>query len=113
MGHCEMTLAVAGLSDIELHARCRRLAEGDWSSFPAAERVAYRFAWKLTRAPWTVTTADLAALVAAFGRRTATAVAWQVAWGAYMTRVAEALQLPLETTNVFAPPLQRFRRSEK
>ena len=103
MGHCEMTLAVAGLSDAELHARCRRLADGDWASFPPAERAAYRLARRLSATPWDVGPDDLRPLVAAFGRRGAVAVSWQIAWGAYMTRVAEALQLPLERENVFAP----------
>jgi len=41
-------------------------------------------------------------LADAFGRLRALDLIWLVAWCNYMTRVAEALQLPLETTNVFA-----------
>ena len=48
-----------------------------------------------------MTSADVDALVGAFGRARALDVIYHVAWGNYMTRVAEALQLPLETTNVF------------
>ena len=44
MGHTEMLLAVAGLDDKALQERTRRLASGDWSSFPASERMAYSFA---------------------------------------------------------------------
>ena len=51
MGHCEMLLAVAGLDDKKIEERTRRLASGDWSSFPPAEQVAYAFARKLSVSP--------------------------------------------------------------
>jgi alkylhydroperoxidase family enzyme len=104
MGHSEMLLAVAGMSEDEVEARAMRLADGAWEDFPPAEREAFRFARKLTAAPWTVGDADVAALTAAFGPERALDVIWHVAWGNYMTRIADAFQLPLETTNVFAPP---------
>ena len=40
MGHCEMLLAVAGLDKTALDERTRRLASGDWSSFPPGDRAA-------------------------------------------------------------------------
>jgi hypothetical protein len=104
MGHSEMLLAVAGLDENGVKARAMRLADGEWSDFPAADREAFRFARKLTAQPWNVTDADVGALTAAFGRERALDVIWHVAWGNYMTRIADAFQLPLETTNVFAPP---------
>lgn len=104
MGHSEMLLAVAGLTQDEVKARAARLANGDWPDFPAAERVAYRFARKLTARPWTVSDADVEELTATFGRERALDVIWHVSWGNYMTRIADAFQLPLETTNVFEPP---------
>ena len=104
MGHSEMLLAVAGLTPDEIKARASRLADDAWSDFPAPERVAFRFARKLTAAPWTITDADVRALTDAFGRARALDLIWHVAWGNYMTRVADAFQLPLETTNVFEPP---------
>src|SRR5436305_1909891 len=61
MGHCEMLLAVAGLTDKEIEGRARRLASGDWSGFPPAERLAFGFALKLTREPAAVTDADVRA----------------------------------------------------
>ena len=48
MGHSEMGLAVAGLKDNEIKQRVARLATGDWSDFPPAERQAFQFAYKLT-----------------------------------------------------------------
>ena len=104
MGHSEMLLAVAGLTESDIAARARQLADGEWSEFSAAERVALQFARRLTAEPWEVTDADISALVGAFGRHRALDLVWHVAWGNYMTRVADAFQLPLEATNVFQRP---------
>jgi len=103
MGHSEMLLAVAGMTAGEIETRARQLADGDWSEFPPSERVALRLARKLTAEPWTMTAEERSELVAIFGRHRALDIVWQIAWGNYMTRVADALQLPLETTNVFTP----------
>jgi len=102
MGHTEMLLAVAGLTGEEIKERTTRLADGEWSAFSSSERVAFRFASRLTSRPWEVSAADVESLADAFGRLRALDLIWHVAWCNYMTRVAEALQLPLETTNVFA-----------
>ena len=107
MGHSEMLLAVAGLTEEEIETRTARLADGEWSEFSPSERVAFRFARKLTAEPWAVTAADVDALVETFGRHRALDVIWYVGWCNYMTRVADALQLPLETTNVFEPEPNR------
>jgi hypothetical protein len=102
MGHSEMLLAVAGLTEEEIAARAAELADGDWSEFAAEERVALEFAHRLTAAPWTVGDEDLRVLERSFGLERSLDLVWHVAWGNYMTRVADAFQLPLETTNVFA-----------
>jgi alkylhydroperoxidase family enzyme len=99
-----MLLAVAGLKDDEIKRRVRSLASGDWSAFSQAERLAFRFAHKLTREPAAVSDRDVGALVEAFGRHRAIDLIWRAAWCNYMTRVADAFQLPLERDNVFAPP---------
>ena len=104
MGHTEMLLAVAGLTGEEIKERTARLASGEWSAFSPSERVAFRFASRLTSKPWEVSGADVDSLVDAFGRMRALDLIWHAAWCNYMTRVAEALQLPLETTNVFKTP---------
>lgn len=106
MGHSQMLLAVAGLSDDEVKGRVKRLAGADWSSFPAYERQAFRFAAKLTKSPAEVSKADVDGLVKTFGPERAVDLIWYTGWCNYMTRVADAFQLPLEKENVFAPPPQ-------
>jgi hypothetical protein len=100
MGHCEMLLAVAGLDEKALVERTRRLA-GDWSSFPASERAAYVFARKQAKSPWDVSAQDVECLVNHFGPERAIDVIWWACRCHYMTRVADAFQLPLEKENVF------------
>ena len=104
MGHCEMLLAVAGLDDKAVNQRVRRLAAGDWSSFPPAERAAFAFARKQATDPAAVTPADLEELTRHFGPVRALDVLWWACRCHYMTRVADAFQLPLERENVFAKP---------
>ena len=104
MGHSEMLLAVAGLKDDEIKSRTKRLASGDWSDFAPAERQAFQFAHKLSSKPAALTEKELRALTDTFGRHRAIDLIWYGAWCNYMTRVADAFQLPLEKTNVFAPP---------
>ena len=104
MGHAEMLLAVAGLKPEEVKSLTRKLAAGDWSDFPRAQRTAFALAYKLSKDPAAITDADRAALVEVFGRERAADLVWYVSWCNYMTRVADAFQLPLERENVFAPP---------
>ena len=101
MGHTQMLLAVAGLDELGLKERVAKLASGDWSSFPASERAGLLFARKLSRAPWTVRQSDIDLLTAHLGRERALDTVWYVCWCNYMTRVADAFQLPLERDNVF------------
>jgi hypothetical protein len=104
MGHSEMLLAVAGLKVDEIKKRTESLASGDWSVFPPAERLAFQFAHKLASKPADLTDRDVGGLVEMFGRERALDLVWYGAWCNYMTRVADAFQLPLERENVFAPP---------
>jgi alkylhydroperoxidase family enzyme len=99
-----MLLAVAGMTDDEIKGRVKRLAGADWATFPAYERQAFRFAAKLTRTPAEVCKADVDGLVGTFGPERAVDLIWYTSWCNYMTRVADAFQLPLEKENVFAPP---------
>src|SRR5687768_5674461 len=103
MGHSEMLLAVAGLKPDEIQARTQKLAEGDWSDFSPAEQVAFQFAYKQAKEPGKLTDADVRGLTGAFGRHRALDLVWYGGWCNYMTRVADAFQLPLEKENVFAP----------
>ncbi len=99
-----MLLAVAGLDSDAVTERTRRLAGGDWSSFPEAEQAAFAFARKQARKPWSITDDDFDGLVRHFGKERALDVVWWACRCHYMTRVADAFQLPLERENVFQPP---------
>ena len=107
MGHSEMLLAVAGLKDDEIAKRTKDLADGAWSAFAAHERQAFQFAHKLTREPATVGRGDIEALVKTYGPERTADLIWYTAWCNYMTRVADAFQLPLERDNVFAGPKEK------
>ena len=104
MGHSEMLLAVAGLKPDEVKNLTKKLATGDWSSFPKAQRSAFGLAYKMSKAPATITDQDREALIAVFGRERTVDLIYYIAWCNYMTRIADAFQLPLEKENVFAPP---------
>jgi hypothetical protein len=104
MGHSEMLLAVAGLNETEIKRRTLKLSTGEWSDFPPAERVAFRFAYRVSREPAALSDADVRDLVGAWGSERTADLIWYGAWCNYMTRVADAFQLPLEKDNVFAGP---------
>jgi hypothetical protein len=99
MGHCEMLLAVAGMTQDEVATTTRRLT-GDGSGANAAEKAAFAFTRKQAKNP-AVTDSDIEELERQFGREKA----WQVIWWAsrchYMTKVADAFQFPLEQDNPF------------
>jgi hypothetical protein len=101
MGHTQMLLAVAGLDQLAVKERSAKLASGDWSSFKPGERAGLHFARKLTRTPWTVTRTDVELLEAHLGFEHALDSIWYICWCNYMTRVADAFQIPLEAENVF------------
>lgn len=113
MGHSEMLLAVAGLKDDEIKRRTEKLAAGDWSDYAPAERQAFQFAHKLSSKPAALSDAEMQALAATFGRHRAIDLIWYGAWCNYMTRVADAFQLPLEKTNVFAPAAKDKTRTKE
>src|SRR5262245_53716949 len=100
MGHCHMQLAVAGLQKEQIEARTRRLAGNDWSAFTPADQTAFTFARKLPRGP-SVTAYDFQRLAAHLGPERAVDVVWWICRCRYMTCVADAFQLPLESANVF------------
>jgi hypothetical protein len=104
MGHSQMLLAVAGLSEEEVKQRTAQLADGDWSDFPPAERLAFRFSYYIAKQPWNINDDDVRGLVETFGEHRAIDIIWYGAWCNYMTRVADGFQLQLESKNVFAEP---------
>jgi hypothetical protein len=95
-----MLLAVAGLEDGAVNRRIERLASGDWSDFTPAERAAFSFARKAA-IPSSITGEDFRSLCDYFGPDAAVDVIWWVCRAHYLTRLADAFQLPLEGTNVF------------
>ena len=104
MGHSEMLLAVAGVKQEDLKALTKKLASGDWSSFPKAQQSAFGLAYKMSKEPSSITDADRDALVEVFGRERTVDLIYYIGWCNYMTRIADAFQLPLEKENPFAPP---------
>ncbi|MDP1563958.1 MAG: hypothetical protein Q8M16_21460 [Pirellulaceae bacterium] len=112
MGHSEMLLAVAGLDSTEIQKRTQMLATGDFSSMPPAEGLAHQWAYRLTKEADQLTSADLLGLQAVFGGRRALDLVWYISWCNYMTRVADAFQLPLEEENVFEEPQTPKTESE-
>ncbi|HET6878526.1 MAG TPA: hypothetical protein VFI31_00035 [Pirellulales bacterium] len=102
-----MLLAVAGLDKESLNERTEALASRDWSSFLPADRFAFLFARKQAKTPWAITAADTRGLVEHFGPQRALDVLWWTCRCHYMTRVADAFQLPLERENVFEEPIAR------
>ena len=100
MGHAEMILAVAGKSADEVEAETRRLAGGE-AGLSTTEKAAFAFVRKQAAQPWEITEADVTRLEQELGKEKA----WQVIWWAarchYMTKVADAFQLPLEHDNPF------------
>ena len=110
MGHCEMLLAVAGLDKTALEERTRLLASGDWSSFPPGDRCAFLFARKLSTEPWSIAASEVQRLIDHFGTERTLDIVWWASRCHYMTRVADAFQIPLETDNVFRdnqPPKEK------
>jgi hypothetical protein len=112
MGHCEMLLAVAGLDANAVRERTQRLAGNDWSAFPPGDRLAFAFARKQAKDPASVTADDIQGLLRHFGLPRTLDILWWSCRCHYMTRVADAFQLPLERENVFqpAPNAQQTRK---
>ncbi|MCI0458374.1 MAG: hypothetical protein L0Z62_15525 [Gemmataceae bacterium] len=108
-----MLLAVAGLDQQAIAERTSRLAEGDWSSFSPAERVAFAFARKLSKSPASVSSGDMESLRRHFGPERALDVLVWACRCHYMTLVADAFQLPLERENVFMGRALAGKEKEK
>ena len=100
MGHVEMCLAVAGFEDAKINDTTRRLA-GDWTDFSPAERAAFAFTRKQAQDPASISDADVRELERLYGKDRAWHVIWWASRCHYMTKVADAFQLPLEQENPF------------
>ena len=104
MGHAEMLLAVAGLKKLEVDERIKVLASGDWSAFAPHERVPLLLARQLSKNPQAVWEEDIRVMVRHLGPDRSLDWIFQIGWCNFMTRVADAFQIPLERENVFQPP---------
>jgi hypothetical protein len=99
MGHAEMILAVAGMKPEEVNATTCRLSVPGAGATPA-EQAAFAFARKQSFDP-RVTDRNIAELERHFGRDEVWHVIWWASRCHYMTKVADAFQLPLEDGNPF------------
>ena len=102
-----MLLAVAGLSELQVEERVKVLASGDWSSFKPEERVLLSFAKQLSHRPQQMQQADVQLVVRNVGLERTLDWAFHIGWCNFMTRIADAFQIPLEKENIFhglAPP---------
>ena len=104
-----MLLAVAGQKEDEIKELTKKLASGNWSAFAPAEQLALQYAHKIAKSPASVSADDMQALTATFGAHRTLDMVFYCGWCNYMTRVADAFQLPLERDNVFA---QRAKKKE-
>jgi alkylhydroperoxidase family enzyme len=100
MGHSEMCLAVAGLKSQQVDAITRQLA-GDWSDLTPAEVAALTFTRKQCLDPDSITDDDVDELERHYGPQLAWHIIFFASRSHYMTRVADAFQLPLEKENPF------------
>ena len=94
-----MILAVAGMSAREVAEKSRQLATG--VGVTPAEAATAKFIRKQAKTPWAVTDADVAELELALGKTQAWHAIWWASRSHYMTKVADAFQLPLEQDNPF------------
>lgn len=100
MGHVDFMAAVAGLPsshvfDLESETK-----------LDARRKVALPFARKLTRTPEKVGPKDIRALQAQFSDKQIVQLVFAICHFNTMNRLADAFGVPLERTNVFAPPPQ-------
>jgi len=100
MGHTEMLLAVAGMSQQEVDNTTRRLAAGA-ADFSPAEAAAFAFTRKQATNPTAITDVDVRDLIRHCGAEKAWHVIWYASRCHYMTKVADAFQFPLERENPF------------
>lgn len=104
MGHAEMLLAVAGLDELQVNERVEVLASGDWIAFAPHERILLNFARQLSKQPQTMREEDVKTVIRHLGPERSLDWIFHISWCNFMTRVADAFQLPLEKENVFQTP---------
>lgn len=99
MGHQEVKLASAGLTDDQIAA-----LDGDWSEFPEKERAAFAFTKKLTYEPNAIGDADIAALRRHYNDAQVTEILLAVSGFNATNRWTGALRIPQEDHRNFLKP---------
>ncbi|HEV3167853.1 MAG TPA: hypothetical protein VGZ22_27880 [Isosphaeraceae bacterium] len=99
MGHQEVKLASAGLSDDRIAA-----LDGNWSEFTPAERAAFAFTKKLTSAPNQVDDDDIAALKRYYNENQVLEIILSVAGFNSTNRWTGGLAIPQEEHREFLKP---------
>ncbi len=98
MGHVDFMAAVGGLPNTYVYDLEKP------GSLDAKRRLAFPFARKLSREPETITRADVDALRPEFTDKQIVQLIFAICHFNTMNRLALGFGVPLETTNVFAPP---------
>jgi alkylhydroperoxidase family enzyme len=101
LGHQELKLAAAGVSDDDIAA-----LDGDWVAATARERAAYAFTRKLTHTPQLVTAADIEALKTHFTPAQVSDILVTVAGYNSTNRWTDGLDIPAEASGA------RFKRED-
>ena len=81
-------------------------------SSPPGDRAAYQVARKQSTEPWSITAEDMQRLIDHFGTERTLDVLFWACRCHYMTRVADAFQIPLERENVFEGMQQTQKAGE-
>ena len=99
MGHQEVKLASAGLSDDQIAA-----LDGDWSEFTPKQHAAFAFTKKLTFEPHKITDADIDVMHANFTDAQIVDIITAVAGFNAMNRWTGAMRIPQEDHRVYLTP---------
>lgn len=91
MGHQEIKLAVAGLTEDQIAA-----LDGDWSGFTEAEQAAFRFARRITHEPHQIHDGDIESLRKHYTNLQILEMVMSLAFNNYINRWKEAIGVPQE-----------------
>src|SRR4051794_14049087 len=104
--YAEADLRRAGLQDDDF-----RKLDGDPAKLPEADRLALTFARKLTKAAWSLSDEEMAALLQQFGPEKVVAMVHTLAWANFHNRIVLALGVEVESDGPL-PPLDPALNAE-
>jgi alkylhydroperoxidase family enzyme len=96
--YAEADLRRAGLTDDDF-----KKLDGDPARLPEADRLALAFARKLTKAAWSVSDEEMAALLKQFGPDRLVAMVHTLAWANFQNRILLALHVEVEPDGPLPP----------